>query len=219
MGGFWQYWPLFGLRIHTERLELRMPTDDDLYQLAATARNGVYAPGEMPFLVPWQETPSPDFEYNFLQYHWGLRANWNPDSWRLELGVRVDDQAAGAQAISADGFAEHSTISTGSWLGRGFQGRGYGKEMRAAVLAFSFDYLQADWVTSAAFADNPASIAISRSLGYEETSHEWVGGPEDGDQREAINFLMTPDLWYSRKRAPIEVEGFDECRPFFGLWQ
>lgn len=68
------YWPLFGLRIRSERLELRMPTDEDLFGLAATARGGVYAPGEMPFLVPWTETPSPEFEYNFLQYHWGLRA-------------------------------------------------------------------------------------------------------------------------------------------------
>ena len=218
MGDFWQFWPLFGLRIRSERLELGMPTDPDLFDLAKTARGGVYAPGEMPFLVPWTETPSPDFEYNFLQYHWGLRSAWNPNSWRLELGIHVDGQLAGAQAISADGFREHSTISTGSWLGRSFQGKGYGKEMRAAVLAFSFDYLRADWVTSSAFVDNPASIAISRSLGYEETSHEWVG-EEDQGPREAINFLMTPHLWYARERMPIEVDGFDDCREFFGLWE
>jgi len=196
-----------------------MPTDPDLFALAATARGGVYGPGEMPFLVPWTETPSPDFEYNFFQYHWGLRANWSPDSWRLELGIHVDGGAAGAQAISADGFHEHSTISTGSWLGRAYQGKRYGKEMRAAALAFSFDYLHADWVTSSAFVDNPASIGISRSLGYEETSHEWIEH-ESGEGREAINFLMTPHLWYSRERAPIQVDGFtDEIKPFFGVWE
>jgi RimJ/RimL family protein N-acetyltransferase len=216
MGEEWQFWPLFGLKIRTPRLEMRMPTDPDLFDLAAVARAGVYAPGEMPFLVPWTETPSPEFEYSFLQYHWNLRGSWNPDSWRLELGVWVDGQAAGAQAISADGFAEHRTISTGSWLGRGFQGRGYGKEMRAAVAAFAFDYLEADWVTSAAFEDNAASIGISRSLGYEETTHEIVG--DEGNQREAINFLLTRELWYSRERPPIEVDGFDDCRGFFGLW-
>ena len=194
-----------------------MPNDLDLFDLTSVARGGVYAPGEMPFLVPWTEVPSPDFEYSFLQYHWGLRANWTPDSWRLELGVRVDGKAAGAQAISGDGFHEHRTISTGSWLGREFQGRGVGKEMRSAVCSFAFEYLDAQWVTSSAFVDNFASQAISRSLGYEETTHEWVES-EGSEPREAINFLMTPELWYSRERPHIEVDGFDDCRIFFGLW-
>jgi hypothetical protein len=30
---------------------------------------------------------------------------------------------------------------------------------------------------------------------------------------------MTPHLWYARERMPIEVDGFDECRDFFGLWE
>ncbi len=101
----------------------------------------------------------------------------------------VDGQPAGAQAISADGFAGHRAISTGSWLGMGFHGRGYGKEMRSAVLGFAFDYLGAQWVSSAAFMDNAASI---------------------------VSFLMTPELWRSRERAAIQVEGFEECREFFG---
>jgi RimJ/RimL family protein N-acetyltransferase len=217
MSDEWQFWPLFGLTIRTPRLELRMPTDPDLFDLVSVARSGVHAPGEMPFLEPWTETPSPDFEHGFLQYHWSLRGNWRPETWRLELGVWAEGQPGGAQAISADGFAEHRTISTGSWLGRSVQGHGYGKEMRAAVLAFAFDYLEAQWVTSAAFADNGASVAISRSLGYEETATEVVES-EDSESREAIHFLMTPDLWYSRERPPIEVDGFDDCRPFFGLW-
>ena len=211
----WHYWPLFGLRIRTERLELRLPTDPDLYELVAIARAGIHGPGEMPFLEPWTETPSPWFEHGFLQYHWRLRGEWQPASWRLELGVWADGHAGGAQAISGDGFAEHRTVSTGSWLGRDFQGKGYGKEMRSAVIAFAFDYLHADWVTSAAFVDNAASVAISRSLGYEETTHEWVG-PE-GSEREAINFLITPEMWYSRPRPHIEVDGFDDCRELFGI--
>ena len=191
-----------------------MPTDPDLFELVAVARAGVHAPTEMPFLEPWTQTPSPDFEHGFLQYHWSTRATWRPESWRLELAVAAEGRLAGAQAISADGFAEHRAISTGSWLGVGFHGRGYGKEMRAAVLAFAFDHLGAEWVTSAAFADNAASIAISRSLGYEQTSVEEVA--PQGQPRQAFNFLMTRQLWYSRDRPAIQVEGLDECRDFFG---
>ena len=51
-------WPLFDLRIRTPRLELRLPSDDDLLALMALARSGVHDPGETPFLVPWDELPS-----------------------------------------------------------------------------------------------------------------------------------------------------------------
>ena len=36
------------------------------------------------------------------------------------------------------------TVGTGSWLGRPYQGRGIGKEMRGAVLALAFDGLGAE---------------------------------------------------------------------------
>ncbi|HVM30995.1 MAG TPA: GNAT family protein [Candidatus Limnocylindrales bacterium] len=209
------YWPLFGLRIRTERLELRLPTDPDLFELVAVALAGVHDPAQMPFLEPWTQTPSPGFERGFLQYHWSTRANWRPESWQLELGVWAEGRAAGAQAISAGGFAEHRSVSTGSWLGLPFQGRGYGKEMRSAVLAFAFEHLGAEMVTTSAFTDNAASIAVSRSLGYEETGVEHV--ETQGQLREAIGFLMTRDLWQARERPVVLVEGLEECREFFGV--
>jgi RimJ/RimL family protein N-acetyltransferase len=209
------YWPLFGLRIRTERLELRLPTDLDLFELITLAKAGVHDPGQMPFVVPWTHAPSPQFERGFLQYHWSTRANWRPEAWQLELGVWAEGQLAGAQAISAGGFAEHRTVSTGSWLGRGFQGRGYGREMRSAVLAFAFDHLGAEQAVTSAFADNAASLAVSRGLGYEATGTEHR--ESDGLEREAIWFQMTRELWYSRERGAIQVEGFEECRDFFGV--
>jgi RimJ/RimL family protein N-acetyltransferase len=208
------YWPLFGLRIRTSRIELRPLNDLELFELAAVARAGVHDPGQMPFLEPWTEAPSPEFERGFLQYHWSTRANWRPDSWQLELGVWADGRLAGAQAISAGGFATLRTISTGSWLGREFHGQGFGKEMRAAALAFAFDHLGAEWVTSAAFTDNAASIAVSRSLGYLENGIE-RHAPQ-GHPRDAVRYLMTAEMWRSRERPPIEVEGFEDCRELFG---
>lgn len=209
------YWPLFGLRIRAERLELRALTDPDLFELVAVARAGVHEPSEMPFLVPWTEAPSPDFEHGFLQYHWSTRASWKPDNWALEMGVWSEGRLAGAQAISAGGFATLRSCSTGSWLAREFHGHGYGKEMRAAVLAFAFDYLGAEWVTSSAFSDNAASIGVSRSLGYVENGVD-RHAPK-GEARESMRFLMTAGIWRSRERPPIEVEGFEQCREFFGL--
>ena len=59
-------------------------------------------------------------------------------------------------------------MDTGSWLGRRFQGRGLGKEMRAAVLGFAFDGLGAEVAETSAFLDNLPSNGVSRALGYEE---------------------------------------------------
>ena len=58
------------------------------------------------------------------------------------------------------------TGETGSWLGREFQGRGIGTAMRQVICAFAFDHLDAEEVTSGAFLDNPASLAVSRKVGY-----------------------------------------------------
>jgi hypothetical protein len=38
-------WPLFDLRVRTPNLELRLPTDDDLLELARVARAGIVAAG------------------------------------------------------------------------------------------------------------------------------------------------------------------------------
>ena len=46
------HWPLLGLRIVTPRLELRLPSGDELAELAELAAEGVHAPDRMPFASP-----------------------------------------------------------------------------------------------------------------------------------------------------------------------
>jgi RimJ/RimL family protein N-acetyltransferase len=46
-------------------------------------------------------------------------------------------------------------------------------QMRAAVLALAFDGLEAQSAVSAAFEDNPASLGVSRKLGYRDDGIEW----------------------------------------------
>jgi len=134
-------WPIFRLRIATARLELRLPTDDELIALIDVAKAGVHPPEQMPFGVAWTDKPSPRFEREFLQHHWLMRATWSPDNWSLNLGIFLDEQPIGSQSVRGVRFAVYRTVETGSWLGQAFQGRGYGKEMRSAILAFAFDGL------------------------------------------------------------------------------
>ncbi len=132
-----------GCAIRSERLVLRLPTDDDLLALIDLARAGIHPPDKMPFDVPWSVRPSPEFERNFLAHHWLSRAQWTPIDWRLNLLVEFEGTPIGSQSLWGHEFAIHRTVDTGSWLGREFQGRGFGKEMRAAGLAFAFDGLGA----------------------------------------------------------------------------
>ena len=207
-------WPLFGLAIRSERLVLRLPTDADLLDLIAVVKAGIHPPDEMPFASTWSIQPSPAFERGYLAYHWGHRTAWTPDGWELGLAAFLDGRPDRHAGDPRHGFASGRTVHTGSWLGRASQGRGLGKEMREAVLAFAFDGLGAQLAETEAFLDNAASNAVSRSLGYEENGFGSLA-PE-GVPRETQRFRMTLDGWRSRPRPPIEIEGLDACRELFG---
>ena len=207
-------WPLFSLRLRTERLVLRLPTDDDLVRLLAVAKAGIHPPDEMPFGVAWSTVPSPAFEIGFMQHHWDKRATWTPEDWWLNLLVERDGDPIGSQSVHASRFDLVRTVDTGSWLGRQFQGRGFGKEMRAAVLGFAFDGLGARFAETQAFLDNAASNAVSRSLGYDGNGRGSLA-PE-GVERETQRFRMTAADWRSRPRPALAIEGLEASRAMFG---
>jgi len=208
-------WPLFGIRIRSANLVLRLPVDDDLPGLLELARAGIHPPDEMPFGVAWTDATGTDFDRGFLQHHWKWRASWRPEEWWLNLMVEWEGRPVGAQTISGEDFAIHRVVDSGSWLGREFQGRGFGKEMRSAVLSFAFDGLGARAATSSAFLDNAASNAVSRSLGYAEDGRGALA--PRGVSRETQRFRMTEESWRSRRRPPVEIEGLDACREMFGI--
>ena len=207
-------WPLYDLRLRTDRLELRLPDEDEIVELCGLARAGIHPPGEMPFGVAWSTKPSPRFEREYIQWHWQQRAGWTPEAWSLELAVFLDGRPIGSQSLAARQFATFKSVNTGSWLGRELQGRGLGKEMRGAVLALAFDGLGAESATTKAFLDNLASAGVSRALGY------WPNGTgsiaPEGVARETERFRMTRADWLGRSRPPVGMEGIDGCRPMFG---
>ncbi|MDH4142043.1 MAG: GNAT family N-acetyltransferase [Chloroflexota bacterium] len=207
-------WPLFALRIRSERLVMRLPTDADLLAMIDLARAGIHPPDTMPFSVAWSVRPSPDFERAFLQHHWLARAQWSEDDWRLNLMVEWDGRVIGSQSIWGLAFPVHRAVDTGSWLGSSFQGQGLGKEMRSAALAFVFDSLGARLARSEAFLDNAASMAVSRSLGYEDDG--FGAHAPQGVSRETRRYRLTADGWRARRRSPVTVDGLETCREMFG---
>jgi hypothetical protein len=89
--------------------------------------------------------------------------------------------------------------------------------MRAAVLHLAFDGLGALVARSAAFVDNPASIRVSKALGYRENGR-FRQAPR-GDPKEIVNFEITSEEWRSRRFSlpPVTVVGLEAVLPMFGL--
>ena len=207
-------WPLFDLRLRTPRLELRLPTDDDLLELMRVAREGVVEEGRTFFAVPWHELPSPAFERQFLQHWWAVRGSWSPTSWNLGLAVVADGRPVGVQDLMARNFAVRRTVVTASWLGRAYQGRGFGTEMRAAVLALAFEGLGATLAESGYFEGNGASAGVSAKLGYAANGDEiWAVGSE----RAVEHRLKVDRETWQRGLVPVTISGLEPCLKLFGV--
>jgi RimJ/RimL family protein N-acetyltransferase len=208
-----EYWPLFDLRITTPRLEIRLPTDDELVDLARLASKGVHDSATMPFLYPWTDEPSPLLERGMLQWGWRHRAEWTPNNWTFNGAVFIENDVVGVQSLSATDFASRGVVTSGSWLGLEHQGRGFGKEMRRGILTFAFDYLNAREAESGGFFDNESSLNVSRALGYEESGRRSV--LRRGIPAELIKVTLTRSRWDEITHIDVEVNGFEECREFF----
>jgi RimJ/RimL family protein N-acetyltransferase len=131
----------------------------------------------------------------------------------------VDGEPVGMQALFAKSFSRLRTVRSGSWLGRDSQGLGIGREMRIAMLTLAFDGLGADVAETEAFADNAASIGVSRSVGYDDNG---IGrlAPE-GEPRDMIRFRMTRQRWQEvraeREFPEVVIDGLDGCLPLLGV--
>ena len=207
-------WPLFDVRLRTPHLELRLPTDDDLLELVRVARAGIVDEARTVFMVPWHKLPSPAFERQFLLHCWGNRGQWDPKAWSLSLAIVADGRAVGIQEVLARDFAVRRTVSSGSWIGREFQGRGLGTEARAAILALAFQGLGALAAESGYFEGNAVSARVSEKLGYRETGDEFFA--IEGKRRREIKVRCTPETWV-RDLVPVSIEGLEPCLGLLGL--
>ncbi len=64
------HFPPMGLRLNTPRLQLRMPSDTDLSQLAEAAVAGIHDPEWMPFIVPWTDQTPRRLASGVIQHNW-----------------------------------------------------------------------------------------------------------------------------------------------------
>ncbi|MGW4411591.1 GNAT family N-acetyltransferase [Nonomuraea sp. NPDC004702] len=209
-----EVWPLLGLRLATERLELAVPAPADLAGLFEAAAV-IQPPGQVRFQRSFLYASSPERERGLLQRHWRALAHWRPDSWDLQLAIRLDGTAIGLQSMWATDFAITRTVETGSWIGLAHQGRGYGTEARTAVLELAFTHLGAAEARTEYIDGNLASEAVSRKLGYQDNGHRVSA--RDGERLTQHLMAIDAAAWKRGARGPVEVTGLTRCLDLFGI--
>jgi RimJ/RimL family protein N-acetyltransferase len=207
-------WPMFDLRLTTTDLELRHLTEEDLPRLAdmlptdveldptATVYDGLGSSHQRGVIV--------------AQEYWKGRGAWRPESWALSFGVFHDGLLIGSQGLEGEDFPTLRTVDSSSFLAVDARGRGWGKQMRRAVLALAFGRLEAEFAVTSAWHDNVESLGVSRSLGYEDNGV--VQHRRDKGSDAMVHLRLTRNTWESRGSADdVTIEGFEPCRPFFAI--
>ena len=83
------------------------------------------------------------------------------------------------------------------------------------MLALAVDGLAAEYATSEAFPDNPASSEVSQKLGYAADGCHRL--PVRGQPVRATRYRLDRTSWQAHRAIPVEILGLVACLPCFGL--
>ncbi|MER5207825.1 GNAT family N-acetyltransferase [Streptomyces sp. NPDC002825] len=209
------HWPLMALRVRSPRLELRLPSEEELAEVADVAARGVTSPGARTTPMPWTELPPAERARHVIQLHWSRLGRWTPQDWALNLVAFHEGRPIGIQDVRAVDFGVRREIVSGSWLGLDHHGKGLGTEMRIAMLYLAFAELGTVSATSLSFADNHASATVSRKLGYRPD-----GITRDvlhGEVVESLRFRLSREDWTAQDHPPVTVTGLKGGEELFGI--
>lgn len=207
-------WPFDDLVLIGRDLALRPVRDAEIERFAQILPDDFdLDPGYPP--LPGRP-PADDRRRRFAQSIWRHRGIWSVDEWALDFGVWRHDKPVGIQTLEGTGFPTERTVDTSSWIAKPFRRKGFGIQARATVLAFAFDHLGAQQAITSAATTNHASLRVSRRLGYRDAGirpHDASDGVID-----LQHLTLTRGEWASSDtRIAVGINGFDACRPLFGL--
>jgi RimJ/RimL family protein N-acetyltransferase len=211
----YRYWPLFDLRLASPELQLRPMTEADLAGLADLLPDDFEQdPAATTYDVGDARAGRGVVSH---QEYWKAYGTWSPQVWRLNFVVSAaGGDVLGVQELEGNDFLTLRTVLTSSFLIPAARGRGYGKQMRTAVLALAFGPLQAREAITSAWHDNHASLGVSCALGYRPNGESLQAR---GDRVDVMTHmrLLRADWLASGAGDHVQISGFDACRPFFGL--
>ncbi|WP_150461128.1 GNAT family N-acetyltransferase [Nesterenkonia ebinurensis] len=217
-----EVWPVFGLRIISPRLILRQVRETDFGAYVAAASSGIMKGPRNSFASPWDENTPTDIAKNSLTWLWSRRPAIGPDSWYLMLAVFVRSEDGsegpliGMQDVWAEKYRVLRSLETASWLRADQQGKGYGKEQRAAALLWAFDHFDAEYAQSGAYDWNEPSKRVSESLGYFQCGTKRVTDAHGKQPEWEIAYRMAKSD-FIRPSWSVKVEGNELLKDFMLL--
>lgn len=210
-----QVWPVLGLRLTTADLLLRPAVGDDVVALGAA----VPADLELdPASARYAVTEGANRCAAIVQGIWRAWGTWTAEAWNLPFTVVHDGVVVGSQSLEGERFGVVRTVDTASWLVSSVRGRGFGRQMRTAVLTLAFEHLGAEAAITSAWHDNYASLGVSRRLGYLDNGLELHPRLERGEtaRDEMLHLRITKQEWLAREQLPVTVVGVGGCLPYLG---
>jgi RimJ/RimL family protein N-acetyltransferase len=209
----YSYWPLFDLSLVTPDLTLRPMREADLAGLSDLLPDDLELdPDATRYQVSDERLGRGIVTH---QGYWKAYGNWRPSAWRLGFVVSAAGEMIGFQELEGNEFQLLRTVDTSSFLIQSARGRGYGKQMRRAVLALAFGPLHAQAAITSAWHDNHASLGVSRALGYRPNGESLHAR---GDTADVMLHMRLPrENWLATRLGDnITISGFDACRFLFG---
>jgi RimJ/RimL family protein N-acetyltransferase len=208
------YWPLFDLRITAPDLVLRPMREADLETVSDLLPEDLELdPAATRYAISDEHRTRGIINH---QGYWKALGTWHPSAWRLGFVVVSGEDIVGFQELEGNDFPLLRTVDTSSFLISSVRGRGFGKQMRRAVLALAFGPMEAAAAVTSAWHDNHASLGVSRALGYQPNG-ETLHAREDRADVMVHLRLKRSDWLANNLGRDIEISGFDPCRFLFGL--
>jgi RimJ/RimL family protein N-acetyltransferase len=209
-----RYWPLFDLRLDSADLTLQPMTEGDLAAIADLLPDDVELdPAATTYPAGDERTCRGIIVH---QAYWKAYGTWRPGTWRLNFAVCAAGQILGTQELEGNDFPALRTVDTSSFLIPSARGRGYGRQMRTAVLALAFGPMRAQAAITSAWHDNHASLGVSRALGYRPNGESLHARGDAADVMVHMR-LLRADWLASGAGGQIQISGFEPCKPLFGL--
>ncbi|MEO7447901.1 MAG: GNAT family N-acetyltransferase [Humibacillus sp.] len=197
-------WPLHGVRLTTADLGLTVTVESDLATLARVLPDDVEQDPEATTYAGLDVVANRHAV--LAQAYWRALGTWSPRDWALPFTVHRDGAVVGMQWLESTETGEGGVVDSSSWLVPEARGRGWGRQMRAAVLSLAFGPLGARAAVSSAVLANGASLGVSRALGYENTHRSVLE-----HSGEVLQHLRLERVAWEASRAgdPVTVHGVD----------